>query len=729
MKRCLSFFLLLVGLGTTALPARAQQDGLLPVEEAFQLEARAVAADRIDLEWRIADDYYLYRSRIKVRSTTPGATLGALELPAGVKKHDEFLGEMEVYHGRIVATQAISVAAGTDTVELGVSVQGCHEVEPKICYPPYARTLRVSLPATGAANMAIGSATPSASGSLAAALGRPANGLAATPGMVGTPLPDTEAFRVEAIAGSPTSLLLRFTPAPGYYLYRDKLALRVPKEAGIALGTPAWPAGRTFPDPHFGEVPVYFDLTEVPVPLARTRGEETTLALEVDLQGCQTDGICYPPMTRHIDVMLPAATPDQLVQAAPAATATDTGRLGLALALLLAIGGGLILNLMPCVLPVLSLKALGLAQGGESPAKARAHAIWYTAGVLVTFAAVGLAALGLRAAGQALGWGFQLQQPLVVAALTYVIFAIGLNLSGAFTIGGQFAGIGQSLAVRSGPVGDFFTGALAVVVASPCTAPFMGTALAYAFAAPPVLALLVFLALGLGLALPFLLIGFVPALAARLPRPGAWMETFRQALAFPMYLTAVWLLWVLARQRGTDAAALLLGGAVLLALGLWWLERLRGTRRPVARALAALTLAVALLPLAAVQRLSIPAAASESADGAVPYSVEKLAVLRREGHVVFVNMTADWCVTCKANEKRVFGTEAFRQALTAVDAVYMKGDWTNVDPAITRFLEAHDAVGVPLYVVFPPGEGKETVLPTVPSLDTIETALRQAHGG
>ncbi|KEZ99498.1 cytochrome C biogenesis protein, partial [Xanthomonas vasicola pv. vasculorum NCPPB 895] len=221
---------------------------------------------------------------------------------------------------------------------------------------------------------------------------------------------------------------------------------------------------------------------------------------------------------------------------------TDKGLLGM---LVLALIGGLVLNLMPCVLPILSLKVLGLAHSGESRGHARSHAIWYSLGVLVSFAAIGGLVIGLRAAGQAAGWGFQLQQPWFVAALAYLMFAVGLSLSGVFTLGTNLGGIGQSLAARNGPLGDFFTGVLACVVASPCIAPFMGTALAYAFTAPALLAMLVFLALGLGLALPFLLIGFVPSLARRLPTPGAWMETLKQVLAFPMYLTAIWLLWVL----------------------------------------------------------------------------------------------------------------------------------------------------------------------------------------
>jgi len=264
-----------------------------------------------------------------------------------------------------------------------------------------------------------------------------------------------------------------------------------------------------------------------------------------------------------------------------------------------------------------------------------------------------------------------------------------------------------------------------VVVASPCTAPFMGTALAFAFTASPATAIAVFLALGLGLALPFLLIGWVPALATRLPRPGAWMETLKQVLAFPMYLTAVWLLWVLAKQRGADAIGLVLAGAVLMALGLWWWEKARWAGRRTRWLALALAL-VALWPVWAVQELPghgrDPAT---DADGAVPYSAETLARYRAEGRVVFVNMTADWCVSCMANERTVLSRDDFRAALAAADAVYMKGDWTDVDPAITAFLESHGAVGVPLYVVYP-RRGEPHRLPTLLTLDMVREALAEA---
>lgn len=246
--------------------------------------------------------------------------------------------------------------------------------------------------------------------------------------------------------------------------------------------------------------------------------------------------------------------------------------------ILLAFAGGLILNLMPCVLPVLSLKAVGLLESNESQRRLRNHVLFYAAGVLSTFAALGSLLFVLRASGHASGWGAQLQQPMMIGVLACLMLVIGLSMSGMVHFGTARGKAGRSPVSRSGPIGDFFTGVLAVLVASPCTTPFMGAALAYAFSASPLSALLVFLALGLGLALPFLLIGFIPALARWLPRPGRWMETMRQVLAFPMYFTAAWLVWVLARQRGADAVGLLLVAMTLLAMALWGYERHRRQR-------------------------------------------------------------------------------------------------------------------------------------------------------
>ncbi len=739
----------------------ADPDDLLPVDQAFVLSARAPAADRIEVEWKIADGYYLYRHRTDVQATA-GFAGGKLVLPRGKAYTDEFFGEVETYRDRLVATLPGQAAAGATSATLRIKYQGCADVG--ICYPPQTRTLNVALPAAAGA----GGFTPLGKLSLPGSATAPR-----LPGMQALPLPEQQAFGFEAVAMDGGQLLLRFAPARGYYLYRDRTSMKLAGADGLSLLSPRWPKGVAHRDEHFGEVTVYFDQVEVPVPLRRTHARAAEATLEVTFQGCQADGICYPPMTRQVALAIPAAPVTPAASAAtagsespqPAAPAEDAGAspdtsmpaagdadgdadaddapatadvprtpppdearrtsrapASFAVALLLALAGGLILNLMPCVLPVLSLKALSLAGGGE---RARRSALWYTAGVLLGFLAIGAIALALRAAGQALGWGFQLQQPWVIGLLAYVMFAVGLSLSGVFAVGYRLAGAGAALTGRSGPAGDFFTGVLAVVIASPCTAPFMGVALAFAFASPVPLALAVFAALGLGLALPFLLIGFVPALAARLPHPGPWMETLKQALAFPMYLTAIWLLWVLGRQRGIDAAALVLVGMALLAAGLWWWQRLRLRAAAVQRALAALLLVSTLVPLALAHRSPRPIAAAQAAS-AKPYSAARLSALRAQGRIVFVDMTADWCITCKANEKAVLRTERFAQAMRGHDAVLMVGDWTDVDEEITAFLQSHEAVGVPLYVVYPRGGGEGEVLPTVLTHGIVERALERA---
>lgn len=698
--------------------AAIDESDLLPIDEAFALSVSASERGRIEFHWTIAEGYYLYRHRTSVALAGDGFKANPLELPPGEAYRDEFFGDVETYRGSLTAVLTGAAADGVQSLSFTVGYQGCADIG--VCYPPHRQTVSVRLPA--APGLAAVSSLPIGSA------GKPLFGGAEAVDIAveSLPMPAEDAFGLEAIAASPSALLLRFTPAPGYYLYRDRSSFRIVEGEGVSVEAPQWPPAQSHFDEHFGDVAVYFDQVEVPLTLQRSHGEAQRVVLEVTFQGCQTDGICYPPMTRQLAVDLPAGA----VDAGPAPlAAVDLGLGSVLLVLLYALIGGLILNLMPCVLPVLSLKALSLAEGGREGA--RRSALWYTLGVLLSFAAVGGLALALRSAGLALGWGFQLQQPLMIGALAYVMFAVGLSLSGVFTIGAGLAGAGQSLTERKGPAGDFFTGVLAVVVASPCTAPFMVPALAFAFAAPAWLAVGVFLALGLGLALPFLLIGFVPALASRLPRRGAWMNTFKQAMAFPMYLTAAWLVSILATQRGADGVLYVLAGAVLLALGLWWREQLRYAERPVGRVLALAVLLLSLMPLLAVHRLPAPGTptASVGADGTVAYSAQTLAELRAQGRVVFVNMTADWCVSCKVNERAVLSQDGFRDAMRAVDAVYMKGDWTNVDPAITAFLQSHKSVGVPLYVVYPKGGGEGEVLPTLLTSGIVEAALARAGGG
>jgi len=510
MTRWLLAFLAAILLAPTV--QAVDESELLPIDEAFALSARATDRGRIEFHWEIAPGYYLYRHRTGVELAEGGFKANPLELPEGEAYTDEFFGDVETYRHQLTAVLTGAAADDATALRFRVKYQGCADIG--VCYPPHTKTLTVTLPG----------ANPLAA--LGGARGLDLLGGAGPVRAPGLPLPEAQAFRFEAIAGGPDRLLLRFNPAPGYYLYRDRNSVEIEAD-GVTAGAIQWPPSQSHRDEHFGDVQVYFDPVDAVLPLQRTNTSATVVTVRATFQGCQTDGICYPPMTRTATVTLPAgaASADAPATDAPRETPPARAATALWLALLLALGGGVILNLMPCVLPVLSLKALSLAQGGG---QARRQALWYTAGVLASFAAVGAIALALRQAGLALGWGFQLQQPGVIAALALVMIAIGLSLSGVVSFGASLAGTGQSLAQKSGPAGDFFTGVLAVVVASPCTAPFMGTALAFAFAASPAVAILVFLFLGLGLALPFLLIGFVPALASRLPRPGG-MDGYAQA--------------------------------------------------------------------------------------------------------------------------------------------------------------------------------------------------------
>lgn len=387
---------------------------------------------------------------------------------------------------------------------------------------------------------------------------------------------------------------------------------------------------------------------------------------------------------------------------APARKPSATLFLALGLALL----GGLLLNLMPCVLPVLSIKVMSLVQhaGDEHPGR---HGLAFGAGVLMSLLALAGLLITLRAGGVSLGWGFQLQEPWVVIALLYLMLALGLNLSSVYSIGSGLAGVGQNLTEHTNLRGTFFTGVLAVIVASPCTAPFMGTALGFALTRPPLETLLVFSALGIGFSLPMMLLGFWPRWVSLLPAPGPWMERLRNALAFPLYATAAWLLWVLSQQVGPSALAGALAGSLMLAFGLWWLGQ--PLRRRALRAALAGALVCASLALLVVAGVKAPARSESSEHES--WSPERVSELQRENHPVLVNFTAAWCITCKVNEQVALSTDAVRQALDERGIVYLKGDWTSRNPAISEELRRHGRSGVPLYLLYPPEKGVPEVLP------------------
>ena len=417
-----------------------------------------------------------------------------------------------------------------------------------------------------------------------------------------------------------------------------------------------------------------------------------------------------------------------------AAKPEATGLLAFAQALGLALLGGLVLNLMPCVFPVLAMKAASLSAAAHDPARARRDGLAFTIGVLISFLALAGALLALRAAGQAIGWGFQLQSPGVVAALALIMLLVGLNLSGVFHVGAglQNAGSGP-LSRLPGAAGAFFTGVLAVVVAAPCTAPFMAAALGAALVLPWPMALAVFLMLGLGLALPYLAISLSPGLLSRLPRPGGWMERLKGVLAFPMYGAALWLIWVFTRQGGADALGLLLIAALMLAFGAWLFGLAQTGRqeggRPLIATVAATLACVMAIGLAGVAAGAAREPGPSSSDGeggplaAQPWSPEAVAQATAAGRPVLVNLTADWCVTCKINERAALSSPRVAKAMAQANAAYLVGDWTRRDDAITRELQAHGRSGVPLYLLYRPGQAEPEILPQLLTEGVVIDAL------
>ncbi|MCX8135313.1 MAG: protein-disulfide reductase DsbD family protein [Roseococcus sp.] len=382
--------------------------------------------------------------------------------------------------------------------------------------------------------------------------------------------------------------------------------------------------------------------------------------------------------------------------------------------------GGLILNLMPCVFPVLAMKAMALARlSGAARRAVQAEALGYTLGVLAGFLAIAGLMLGLRAAGAAAGWGFQFTSPAFVAGMAWLMLAVGLNLSGVYALRGP--------ALAGGHLGSFGAGLLAVLVATPCTAPFMATAIGAALTLPWAAVLGVFAAMGVGLALPSLLVAAFPGLARRLPRPGPWMERLRQFLAFPMYGAAAWLVWVLAQQAGPDGVLTALAGGVLVGLAAWAYGAAQAAggagRLGRATAAAALIGALALLPLLSA---APPASAAAVAAHAEPWSAARLAALRAEGRPVFVNLTAAWCISCKVNERIAIHTEATQQAMRAANIAQLTGDWTRGDAAITALLREHGRDGVPLYLLYPAGGGPPAVLPQILTEGMLRAAIAEA---
>ncbi len=411
--------------------------------------------------------------------------------------------------------------------------------------------------------------------------------------------------------------------------------------------------------------------------------------------------------------------------ATPTAGGSGASTLTLTAALLGALLGGLILNLMPCVFPVLAIKVVGFTQHAHNRRAHRVSGLAYTAGVVLSFIALGALMLGLRAAGEAIGWGFQLQSPAVVAGLAALFTLIALNLAGLFEFGHFLPSSVASLQARHPVADSFLTGVLAVAVASPCTAPFMGASLGLTATLPAPQALAVFAALGLGLALPYLAASFIPAVARALPRPGAWMDTFRKLMAFPMFATVVWLVWVLGQQSGIDGAGALLILLVGLSLVVWALSLAGRARQWMATVSVAV---MALLVWAFAPHIThVPtaqAATQASADGWQPWTPGAAEQIVASGRPVFVDFTAAWCVTCQYNKKTTLAHADVIADLRAKNVALLRADWTRRDPAITAALAALGRSGVPVYVFYRPGK-PPVMLTEVLSVDEVRATIAQ----
>ena len=538
-------------------------------------------------------------------------------------------------------------------------------------------------------------------------------------------LPVDEAYQLTLVADGGQRLMLQWVIAPEYYLYRHAFKAQASDSEGSIAANLAVPDGLAKTDEFFGDVEVYYDALEAMVDLERT---SELAQIKVTYQGCADAGLCYPPETKSF-LWHMASGEIQAGSLAPTSSALDSRDdtsssvgIGLLAAIAFAFLGGIILNIMPCVFPILSLKALSFAHGSAD--QHRRASLVYAAGVIVSFMALASVLVAIQQTGRLIGWGFQLQNTGFVIGLAYLFTVMGLSLNGLIHFGTSMMNVGQSLTEQEGDAGNFFTGVLAVVVASPCTAPFMGTALGYALTQPIVVTLTVFAALGAGMALPMVILSHSSAAVRALPKPGPWMDTAKNVLAFPLYLTSVWLLWVAGNQTGVNTMALALSGLVLLALAAY----LYGDTN--------LRKGLSIVLVAGSVFLAIPsdnkADGSDSSrslrEGQIAWSASVLDDYIERGDPIFVDVTADWCITCLANEAAVLFTPEMEQAFIDADIPYMIADWTDYDADIGRFVQSHGRSGIPLYVMYPRGIGSTPViLPQLLTRDIVLTAIENAR--
>ncbi|MFT6758391.1 MAG: thiol:disulfide interchange protein [Chitinophagales bacterium] len=527
-------------------------------------------------------------------------------------------------------------------------------------------------------------------------------------------LPVEKAYQIMPSIG-PEGASFYWIIAPEYYLYKHAFKVElnnidITNGLKIADGLPKT-------DEYFGDVEVYYQQAMIATPPIAAQDK---LVLTVTSQGCADAGLCYPPRQQYFTISADLTTITELDR--PPSSALDNSDanpvdtpITLMIAMAMAFVGGLILNLMPCVLPVLTLKVLSFSRQTNSR-QLKLQAWAYTAGVIASFVFIAALLIALKASGQAIGWGFQLQSAWFVGALVYLFFVLGLGMFGSLELGSSFMGAGQAATEQGGAKGSFFTGVLATVVASPCTAPFMGTALGFAVAQDWYTALLVFAFLGAGMAFPFLLLSYWPKLQQYLPKPGQWMERFKQFMAFPLWATAIWLLTVVTAQAGSLGMAIILCGCLLIAMAIWFKGSLGGGILKII--FAAIAIGLLLSPQLRLENKPIQNNLSNT------YSPNKLSQLRSEGKAVFINVTADWCITCQVNEQIVLGTQEFEDAVKINDVSYIIADWTSYDPEISTLLAQYRRTGIPLYLLFPKNSTeKARVLPQLLTKDVVISAL------
>lgn len=529
-------------------------------------------------------------------------------------------------------------------------------------------------------------------------------------------LPVNEAYQFSAYIED-DALVLHWLIAPEYYLYQERFTLH----QGDKTLTPTYSDAILQYDELFErETLLHYGSAELRVKLSELTGSEN---IALSYQGCADAGLCYPPESRHLEID-PATNTVKIIstELAPALKADATSQSSPSMnwwyAAFLALLGGVILNVMPCVFPVLSIKILQLTH--TAPKKMAAHGVAYTFGILLTFMALASLLVALKATGATLGWGFQLQSPPVIALLFFLFLLMGFALSGVITIGSSWMGAGDKLTRGTNLRASFFTGILAAIVASPCTAPLMGVAIGFALTQSIPVTLIVFAALGLGMALPMLLLSLFPRWLNALPQPGAWMETIKEFLAFPLYLSAIWLLWVYGRQTDISSVAILLI-TLLAIIFLVWINK-RIPHKPL------VTLLLTFVGASAIIWSSFHQTTIEKRHEAAgfwkPYSPEVLQTLIDKNQPVFVNLTADWCITCLANEKAVLELDSTEAVFAKHNITALKGDWTNTDPEITKLLNLYGRSGVPLYLWYPAGKGSRAiVLPQILTKNTLFSHL------